>query len=123
MSDSSTEIAEPVCDDLPRVICFNSEKVNHLRASLPGAADLDRAAAFLKAAGHPGRLSVLWLLSEEECCVCDLAHTLELPISTASQHLRRLRTGGLVRSRKEGKLVFYAIEDDARKLLLRGLTA
>ena len=121
MSDTTADSPGTTCDDLPRVICFHDEKVTHLRASLPGEAELRAAAAFLKAAGHAGLLSVLALLAEEECCVCDLAHTLEMPVSTASQHLRRLRAGGLVQSRKEGKMVFYSIEDCARELLNRSL--
>jgi DNA-binding transcriptional ArsR family regulator len=119
MTDRAPNSSSPVCDDLPRVICFNTSKVARLRDGLPSEAELEETASVLKAAAHPGRLSVLWLLESQECCVCDLAHTLQQPVSTASQHLRRLHAAGLVRSRREGKLIFYALEDTARELLER----
>lgn len=95
--------------DIGDALCFNSEKVLKLRASVPSGRDLDARAAALKAAAHPARLAILHLLSLEECCVCDVAHTLSQPVSTASQHLRKLRDAGLVRSRKKGKWVFYSL--------------
>ena len=106
-----------VCDDLPRVICFNRSKVEHLRAALPAPETLADEAERLKALAHPGRLAVLHVLEDDECCVCDLAHTLRQPVSTASQHLRRLHRAGLVTSRQDGKLVFYALTDATRELL------
>ena len=108
---------ETVCDDLPKVICFNERKVEHLRSTLPSSATLEQEAERLKALAHPGRLAVLHVLEDDECCVCDLAHTLRQPVSTASQHLRRLHRAGLVTSRKDGKLVFYALRDETRELL------
>ena len=106
-----------LCDDLPKVICFNERKVAHLRDALPCEDSLEQDAERFKALAHPGRLAVLHVLEDDECCVCDLAHTLRQPISTASQHLRRLHRAGLVTSRKEGKLVFYAVTDETRLLL------
>lgn len=106
-----------LCEDVPKVICFNRQKVQHLRDALPAAATLGREADRLKALAHPGRLAVLHVLEAEECCVCDLAHTLESPVSTTSQHLRRLHRAGLVSSRPEGKLVFYSLAPEARALL------
>ena len=108
---------DELCDDLPKVICFNEGKVAHLRDALPAKSVLEQEAERLKALAHPGRLAVLHVLDDDECCVCDLAHTLRQPVSTASQHLRRLHRAGLVTSRKEGKLVFYAVTDETRGLL------
>jgi ArsR family transcriptional regulator len=99
-------------------MCFNEAKVADLRSSLPGLDDTARLAEALKAVGHPGRLAVFQLLAREECCVCDIAHTLEQPVSTVSQHLQRLRRAGLVRSRKQGKWVFYRPTDSAVARLL-----
>jgi DNA-binding transcriptional ArsR family regulator len=104
--------------DLCRVVCFNRRKIEELRTALPAAGDLGRTSAVHKALGHPGRLAVLSLLAVEECCVCDVANVLRLPLSTASQHLRALRHAGLIRPRQDGKLVFYSLAgDDARRLL------
>jgi DNA-binding transcriptional ArsR family regulator len=63
-----------------------------------------------KAMAHPCRLAILYALALEECCVCDLANILRKPVSTISQHLRMLKAAGLVKSRQDGKLVFYEIE-------------
>ena len=92
-----------------RVVCFNGEKIAALRASLPEPAVFQAAAARNKALAHPARLAVLAVLELEECCVCDLASVLSLPLSTLSQHLKTLREAGLVCSRLEGKLVFYSL--------------
>ncbi len=104
-----TENTRP--DDCAAAVCFHADKVAKLRELMPSPSDLARRADALKALAHPGRLTVLHLLALEECCVCDVAHTLRIPISTASQHLQRLKRAGLVRSRPEGKLVFYALQD------------
>jgi DNA-binding transcriptional ArsR family regulator len=104
--------------DLCRVVCFNRKKIASLRKDLPPTGDLDRTSAVYKVLGHPGRLAVLTLLAAEECCVCDVANVLRLPLSTASQHLRALKTVGLIRPRQDGKLVFYSLAgDDVRRLV------
>lgn len=105
-------------DDLCRVVCFNRRKIDSLRREMPPAAETARTSATYKAIGHPGRLAVLTLLAAEECCVCDVANVLRLPLSTASQHLRSLRNAGLIRARQDGKLVFYSLaHDDVRRLI------
>jgi len=106
-------LTDPDITCAPELICFNTAKVASLRDGLPGQDDLDRLAGAFKAVAHPGRLAVLHLVAQEECCVCDLAHTLGLPISTASQHLRRLKQAGLLLSRQDGKLVLYRLADHA----------
>ena len=104
--------------DLCRVVCFNRRKIDALRRGMPPDAETSRTSAMYKAIGHPGRLAVLTLLAAEECCVCDVANVLRLPLSTASQHLRALRHAGLIRPRQDGKLVFYSLaHDDVRRLV------
>ena len=111
------------CDDLPELVCFNKPKVERLQEGLERPEDLETMARALKVAGHPGRLAVLRLLAREECCVCDLAHTLGLPISTASQHLRRLKQAGLLQSRPDGKLVLYRLTDHAMVPFVTGFVS
>ena len=108
------------CDDLPELVCFNKPKVERLQEGLERPEDLEAMARALKVAGHPGRLAVLKLLAREECCVCDVAHTLGQPISTASQHLRKLKDAGLLVSRREGKLVIYALNGSPMTALVTG---
>jgi ArsR family transcriptional regulator, lead/cadmium/zinc/bismuth-responsive transcriptional repressor len=110
------------CRDLPEVVCFNRRKVADLRQRLPDPADLDVLTRTYKALAHAGRLAVLNLLAMDECCVCDVAHVLRMPVSTASQHLHALKRAGLADSRREGKLVFYfAAHERARALALPSL--
>ena len=79
------------------VVCFNKEKIRTLKKRLPQEEDVMTAVSCYKAMGHPARLRLLHVLAIEECCVCDLASILDLPVSTASQHLRVLKTAGLLR--------------------------
>lgn len=63
------------------------------------------------------------LCMEDELCVCDVAHIIGSTLATASHHLRMLRQLGLAKFRKEGKLVFYSLEDDhIRDILLLSST-
>jgi DNA-binding transcriptional ArsR family regulator len=105
-------------DDLCRVVCFNRRKIDALRRDLPAARETADLSATYKALGHPARLAVLTLLAAEECCVCDVANVLRLPLSTASQHLRALRNAGLIRPRQDGKLVFYSLANDGVRRLV-----
>ena len=100
------------CRDLPDVVCLNRRKVAELRERMPEAPEIEERTHIHKALGHPGRLAVFSLIAMDECCVCDVAHVLRMPLSTASQHLHGLKRAGLVGSRREGKLVFYFAADD-----------
>jgi DNA-binding transcriptional ArsR family regulator len=103
-----TEKSVPVC----KTVCFNADKIDLLRRRLPDAKVFHRHALRHKAQGHPVRQAILHLLAKEECCVCDLANILELPVSTVSQHLQKLASADLLVSRQQGKLVFYALAEE-----------
>lgn len=64
----------------------------------------------LAALADPTRLRIVMLILDNELCVCDLTAVLDLPQSTISRHLGRLRTNGIVRDRREGKWVHYSLE-------------
>jgi len=68
-------------------------------------------AKFFKALAEPTRLRILGLLEVREMCVCEVMVALDLTQPTASHHLRILENVGLVRDRKEGKWVFYILND------------
>lgn len=70
-----------------------------------------RMAELFAAMGDPTRLRVLLHLRQAEQCVSDLAAQVGVSESAVSQHLRLLRTLRLVRSRKEGRRVYYALDD------------
>ena len=89
-------------------LCHDERRLERLRAGLPDAATLRRQSDVAKALAHPGRLAVYLLVTEAPCCVCDVATVLEAPVSTASQHLNRLRRAGLATSEQRGKWVYYS---------------
>ncbi len=72
---------------------------------------LDDLADIFKMLSHQTRLKILHALSDYELCVCDLAALLGMSESAVSHQLRLLRNMRLVRSRREGKLVYYALDD------------
>jgi len=97
-------------DDLCAQPCVTpQEKVGPLRASLLDVAGLSE---LFKALADETRVNILYLLSQQELCVCDLAFLLEMSMPAVSHHLRLLNVLRLVRSRKDGKLVFYTLEDN-----------
>ncbi len=69
--------------------------------------------------GNEVRLKILYLIKEEEkLCPCDLSDILGMTIPAISQHLRRLKDGKLLVSKREGQTVFYSLNKDKEKLLL-----
>lgn len=71
-----------------------------------------RTAEMFRVLGDPTRLRVIALLRESEVCVHTLASTLDMSQSAISHQLRVLRQMGLVRSRKQGRFVYYTLDDN-----------
>jgi len=65
-----------------------------------------------KVLGDPTRLRIVFALSRDELCVCDLANVLGVSQSVVSHSLRALRQMRLVRYRKEGKIAYYVLDDE-----------
>ena len=65
-----------------------------------------------KALSDETRTKIIYLLSDQELCVCDLADILGMTLPAISHHLRLLRTMRLVKYRREGKQAFYSLDDD-----------
>jgi ArsR family transcriptional regulator, lead/cadmium/zinc/bismuth-responsive transcriptional repressor len=101
---------ESASADVCEVQCFDEEKVRNAREHLPEVGSMAR---MFKALGDETRLKIaLALLMEKELCVCDVANILDSTVATASHHLRLLRSLGLAKSRKEGKMVYYSLDDE-----------
>ena len=77
----------------------------------PIAVCAPEAAAFLKALSHEGRLTILCHLAERERSVTELERLLGSRQAAVSQQLARLRLEGLVATRREGKAIYYSIQD------------
>lgn len=101
--------------------CVHLEGVRRARAVVPDAGAASDLAALFGALGDPTRVRLLAALAVGALCVCDLAAALGMTQSAISHQLRLLRALGLVRARREGKLVWYALDDDhVRDLLAVG---
>lgn len=88
------------------------DTVRAARAAQPPASILAGAADLFAILADPTRLRLVAALADRELCVCDLAATVGLSESAVSHQLRLLRARGLVRSRRDGRLVYYALDDE-----------
>lgn len=77
-----------------------------------------KIADFFKILGDTTRTKILFALDKEEMCVCDIANVLNMSKSSISHQLGTLRRSGIVRCRKEGKEVYYMLDDDHVKKVI-----
>ncbi len=92
--------------------------VNKVRPKMPPASLLYGLSDFFKIMGDGTRIRLLWALEESEMCVCDLAVLLNMTMSAVSHQLKALKSAKLVKYRKEGKHVFYSLNDAHVKEIL-----
>ena len=98
---------------------IDADRVEATRAKVMARPEVEPAAVLFRLLGDPGRLQMLCALLEAgELCVCDLAAVVEMSESSVSHSLRLLRTAGIVRQRRSGRQVFYALDDAHVRLLL-----
>ena len=83
-----------------------------VRETMPEETELYDLAELFKVFGDSTRIRILFVLFEAEVCVCDLASALNMTQSAISHQLRILKQDKLVKSRREGKSVFYSLADD-----------
>jgi len=109
--------AKPTNGDLCGEYSLTCEQnADELRASL---LDVSGLSELFRALADETRTRILYLLSQQELCVCDLAHLMEMSLPAVSHHLRLLKMMRLVRTRRDGKQVFYALDDDHVLTLIR----
>ena len=89
----------------------HGERVETVQQHLAEMPWTDAAADFFKVFGDPGRLRILQALSVQELNVCCLAEALQTSDSAISHQLRILKQARLVRSRREGKFIYYSLDD------------
>ena len=96
--------------------------MQRVRSLLPGEDDLYDLAELFKVFGDSTRIKILYVLFESELCVCDIAQLLGMTQSAVSHQLRILKSNKLVKFRREGKTVFYSLDDDhVRSILSLGM--
>lgn len=101
--------AGPGAGDVCQVVRVDAGKVQRLGPAVEATRGV---AALFKALADETRVRIAYALSQAELCVCELAALAGTSIATASHHLRVLRQAGLVRHRREGKFVYYALDDE-----------
>lgn len=113
-------MAEKLCD------CCETTEVHQellkiVNEKMPGETELYDLAELFKVFGDSTRIRILFVLFEAEVCVCDLAEALNMTQSAISHQLRILKQNKLVKSRREGKSVFYSLADNhVRTIIAQG---
>ncbi|NOY78317.1 MAG: helix-turn-helix transcriptional regulator [Calditrichaeota bacterium] len=98
--------------DICSVEIINREKVNRVNRNLTSLKETRDMAGLLKSLADPTRLRIVQALLLEELCVCDISAIVNVSISAISHQLRLLRNMRIVKFRKQGKQVFYSLDDE-----------
>lgn len=93
-------------------LCVHEDTVKKVIDNMPEEETLYDLAELFKVFGDSTRIKILYALFEAELCVCDIAQLLKVNQTAVSHQLRVLKTNKLVKSRKDGKNVFYSLADD-----------
>ncbi len=99
--------------------CINQEKVEKTIQSFPIQDIVVGIAEIFKALSDPSRLKIVLTLLSREHCVCDIAVICSQSESAISHQLRILRALKIVKNRREGKIVYYSLDDDHVKALIQ----
>jgi len=91
---------------------IHQDIVDQVKAKMPREETLYDLAELFKVFGDTTRIKILWALDESEMCVCDIANLLNMTQSAISHQLRVLKQADLVKSRREGKVVYYSLDDE-----------
>ena len=98
--------------------CTHAAIIQQVEPDMPEEEKLYDLAELFKIFGDSTRIRILYVLFEAEMCVCDIAQLLGMTQSAISHQLRALKNARLVKSRREGKTVFYALADDHVKTIV-----
>lgn len=106
MLNEKTEIASCNCN------VIHEDIVTRARNNMPSEETLYDLAELFKVFGDTTRVKILCALFQSEMCVCDIASLLSMTQSAISHQLRVLKQARLVKYRKDGKIVYYSLDDD-----------
>ncbi|MCR5704979.1 MAG: metalloregulator ArsR/SmtB family transcription factor [Eubacterium sp.] len=102
------------CDGLE----VHEELIQLVNETMPEETELYDLAELFKVFGDSTRIRILFVLLEAEVCVCDLAKVLQMTQSAISHQLRILKQNKLVKSRREGKSIFYSLADEHVRMII-----
>jgi len=101
---------------------IHEEIVSYVRKRIPKSSRLSELADLFKLFGDGTRIGILWALSESEMCVCDICALLKMKQPAVSHQLKNLKQTRIVKNRRDGKVIYYSLDDDhIRKLLNLGM--
>lgn len=106
---------EPICSKIDTPVCDNPlvhlDSVRQVQPQVLATKKAQHMAEFFSALSDPHRLKLLSALAQQELCVCDLAAVVKMGESAVSHQLRVLKSQRLVKYRRQGRNVFYRLED------------
>lgn len=91
---------------------IHKERINEVKKKMPNDELIYDMAEFFKVFADSTRMKIIYALLEDELCVCDIASIVQTTQSAISHQLRILKQSKLVKYRKEGKIVYYSLDDD-----------
>ena len=106
-------------EDTCQVKIINKEKVSKVKKQLMKEDTFLEISETFKTLGDKTRVKILHALSKEELCVCDISAVVEMSMSLVSHQLRILRDKKLVKYRKQGKSIYYSLDDHHIEQLLK----
>ncbi len=114
---TSSDFAVPI--DSCAVRAVDPDRVAATRDRLIGVEEAEALAEGFKLLGEPNRVRILYALLEAgELCVCDLAATVGVSETSVSHAMRLLRAAGIVRNRRDGRMIYYRLDDAHVRMLL-----
>jgi DNA-binding transcriptional ArsR family regulator len=109
MGNARAKILE---EDGCQVRVVHLDRVEKARREMISERELERLSLIYKVLGDPNRFKMVMALRNVEMCVCDLAAFTGLSESAVSHQLRRLKDLALVKSRRDGPIIYYALDDE-----------
>lgn len=117
--DKILEDDQEICES----VVIHKEVVENTKTKMPDDTSLNELADFFKIFGDSTRVRILWALSLNQMCVCDIAALLNMSQSSISHQLRVLKQNKFVKNRRDGKVVYYSLLDEHISYILKqGLT-
>ncbi|MCI9361870.1 MAG: helix-turn-helix transcriptional regulator [Hungatella sp.] len=108
------EVEEGACEFMH----VHDDIIRKVEGVMPQEQELVELSEFFKVFGDSTRIKILYVLSQSEMCVCDIATLLQMGQSAISHQLRILKQMRLVKFRRDGKTVFYSLSDDHIQTIL-----
>lgn len=106
-------------DELFECTVLHEDVINEVKKKIPQDEMIYDLAEFFKVFADSTRMKIIYALMENELCVCDIANIVQTTQSAISHQLRLLKQAKLVKFRKEGKVVYYSLDDEHISQIVR----